>query len=97
MPSAFAWSDEPENQQHERYMEYLREHLDLALPHRGELRLIHSTDNALLTVTSHPNLPFDLSGTCTADALVVNQAYLTHQMSELGIFLVIEVKKVYHV
>ena len=87
---AFAWSDEAENQQHERYMQYLRDHL--ILPPRGELQLIRPTNNTMLSVINDPKLPFDLKG--TTDALVVHQGYLREHLPEMGIFLVIELKKV---
>ena len=87
---AFAWSDETENQQHERYIQYLRDHL--ALPPRGELQLIRPTNNTMLSVINDPKLPFDLKG--TTDALVVHQGYIREHLPELGIFLVIELKKV---
>jgi hypothetical protein len=86
---AFAWNDEAENQQHERYMQYLRDHL--ALPPRGELQLIRPTSNTMLSVINDPKLPFDLRG--TTDALVVHQGYIREHLPELGIFLVIELKK----
>ncbi|MDO9333372.1 MAG: hypothetical protein Q7T57_02480 [Dehalococcoidales bacterium] len=87
---AFAWSDEAENQQHVRYMQYLRDHL--TLPPRGELQLIRPTNNTMLSVINDPKLPFDLKG--TTDALVVHQGYLREYHPEMGIFLVIELKKV---
>ena len=87
---AFEWSDEAENQQHERYMQYLHDHL--SLPPRGELQLIRPTNNTMLSAINNPKLPFDLKG--TTDALVVHQGCLSEYHPELGIFLVIQLQKV---
>ena len=89
VPPAFAWNEHAENQQHERYMQYLCD--QLALPPRGELRLIRPTNQTMLSVINDPKLPFDLKG--TTDAVVVHQGYLREHLPELGIFLVIELKK----
>ena len=88
-PPAFEWSHEPKDQQHERYMQYLRDHL--TLPPRRQFQLIRPTNDTLLSVINNPYLPFDLKG--TADALVVHKGYLREFPSKLGIFLVIQVKK----
>lgn len=89
-PPPFQWSDENEPNQKDRYVPYLRNHLQAGLSRAADLVDLDSK-KSFLNVFSDHRLLFDITG--TTDVAVVHRGYITARADEQGILAVIELKK----
>jgi len=88
-PPAFQWADQNEPDQKDRYLPYLRAHLQLE--QRQEVALIAADNERSFLSVSDKRLQFDIKG--TTDVAVVHQGYVSARLEEQGILCVIELKK----
>jgi len=89
-PPAFQWEDRNEPDQKDRYLPYLRTHLQME-QRQGDAALITPDNERSFLSVSDKRLQFDIRG--TTDVAVVHQGYISARLEEQGILAVIELKK----